>query len=819
MIAIDSITIENLRGIKRLSLQINDANLVIHGPNGSGKSGVIDAIEFALTGNICRLSGMGTSSITLNTHGPHVDFRDNTRKAKVILKLKSILTSNTFTVERSVSAAKRQEISPDNDEGRNILSFLEHHPEFSLSRREILKFIVAEPKKRATEVQNLLKMDSIDKTRDSLNKLNNGTKRTLKEKSDVFSCTENELLRHFEIEEISKNDILEKANTMRQVLGLDRLTSFELDIKLSGGIAESSQEKKRLIDKKALCSRIKNLLKRFDDQQIKPAQLGEAAEAINILTKNTDALLNLKKQNFYENGATFISNNTCPFCDTKYNLESLIDYVREKIEANKIATEFQKTIETGCSSLCSEYRIILSEITEIKRDALVLELIKESEELIALVEKTNLDNSVLNNPISHLENAVTLLQNPYNRFDNSIKFALNSILETANKIPDYSSEEKAKQFLILADERLGKYKTAKKSKITWDNRTKLTNGLLTEFEVISESKLTELYEEVESDFTKFYSKINNDDEKDFSSQLTHTKGSLNLEVDFYGRGAFPPNAFHSEGHQDGMGLCLYLALSKKIMADKFTFCLLDDVLMSVDTNHRREFCRLLKSEFPNTQFIITTHDEIWKRQLITEGLVKSNQVRQFRTWSVESGPSCFNEEDILKALNIHIENENISEAAPILRQHLEYILKEISIKLRAKLESRHSSSYELGELIDAVISKYSDILKKSKKAANSWNQPTIIEKINDIEERFTLATSNTARERWALNPMVHHNDWANFSLNEFQDLRDSFLSLTNQFKCQECSTWIYALPIKGNIDEIRCECGNFSMNLRHKDKN
>ena len=68
-------------------------------------------------------------------------------------------------------------------------------------------------------------------------------------------------------------------------------------------------------------------------------------------------------------------------------------------------------------------------------------------------------------------------------------------------------------------------------------------------------------------------------------------GKLDFKVDFYGIGMFPPAAYHSEGHQDGMGVCLYLALMKQILAEDFRFAVLDDVVMSVDGNHRRQFCQ------------------------------------------------------------------------------------------------------------------------------------------------------------------------------------------------------------------------------------
>jgi recombinational DNA repair ATPase RecF len=81
-------------------------------------------------------------------------------------------------------------------------------------------------------------------------------------------------------------------------------------------------------------------------------------------------------------------------------------------------------------------------------------------------------------------------------------------------------------------------------------------------------------------------------------------------VNFYERGPLPPGPFHSEGHQDGMGVCLYLALMKRLFGDKLTFWLLDDVIMSFDAGHRSQFCELLKTHFPDTQFVITTHDRL-----------------------------------------------------------------------------------------------------------------------------------------------------------------------------------------------------------------
>jgi DNA invertase Pin-like site-specific DNA recombinase len=52
VIKIESVHIEEVRGIRKLHIDFGREKFAISGPNGSGKSGVIDAIEFGLTGQV-----------------------------------------------------------------------------------------------------------------------------------------------------------------------------------------------------------------------------------------------------------------------------------------------------------------------------------------------------------------------------------------------------------------------------------------------------------------------------------------------------------------------------------------------------------------------------------------------------------------------------------------------------------------------------------------------------------------------------------------------------------------------------------------------
>ena len=92
---------EEFRGIRKLSIDFKGENFAICGRNGTGKSGIVDALEFGLTGNILRLSGKGTGDISLKEHAPHVDSRNRPDKARVkltvrIAKLRQASSDRTF---------------------------------------------------------------------------------------------------------------------------------------------------------------------------------------------------------------------------------------------------------------------------------------------------------------------------------------------------------------------------------------------------------------------------------------------------------------------------------------------------------------------------------------------------------------------------------------------------------------------------------------------------------------------------------------------------------------------------------------------------
>src|SRR5437773_890385 len=142
MIKLETAHIEEVRGIRKLDIDFQKGTFAISGPNGSGKSGVIDAIEFGLTGNIGRLTGRGTKGLSVSEHGPHVDKTKFPDAAFVTLRVHIPALKKSATITRKVSDPKKPVIAPDDAAVKEALAEIADHPEITLSRREILRFIL-----------------------------------------------------------------------------------------------------------------------------------------------------------------------------------------------------------------------------------------------------------------------------------------------------------------------------------------------------------------------------------------------------------------------------------------------------------------------------------------------------------------------------------------------------------------------------------------------------------------------------------------------------------------------------------------------------
>jgi len=813
MIKIESLTIQKFRGIKELTVPFQGKSWVICGRNGSGKSGVVDAIEFGLSGTISRLSGEGRGDVTIKEHGPHVDFKNNPKDAVVNIAVKNIGDTISSSISRNCFNPSKYIVTPKDKEKE----FSQMGKEIVLSRREILKFILTEPGKRSKEVQALLKIDKLDEIRLALQTSKNKVVKNLEAEKQEFERTKSKLIEWIEVEELSKESLLKSVNKHRKILSLIELTEINDDISLSEGI-KTEEKTIQYRNKQELLNLLLRLKAKLLDSE--GAFSSMAKKYLNLLESfsgKENELKNLNRIGFYEAGMKFIDSDACPFCEIAWKEDDLKKVIQEKVKEISGIKSIKADIDTQIQGMKIYLRALdvefksFAEKVEGEPNLKSDELLKIRDATIEMAGKqeTNLD---------YLKSTLTEMNVCGLKFDQqSIENNFKTLASEIAGLPEKSNEEKSKEFLIICQERIDGYRASKKKYEYQKLKANLSEILLSKYNEVSERYLNNLYTEIEKDFSRYYGIINHDDEAQFAGSLIVQKGALNFEVDFYNRGKFPPAAYHSEGHQDGMGLCLYLALMKKILGRQFTLAILDDVLMSIDADHKKSICRLLKQEFPDTQFIITTHDKYWQKQMITEGLVSHSTTLHFKNWSVDTGPSVWNDQDSWSEIEELIAKENISGAASTLRRFLEFFMDEMSVRLAASIPRSASGDHDLGELLTGSTSRYGELLKKAKKAARSWENKDLEIKLESEKTMFDESLKKARNELWGMNATVHFNSWADMGKKDFVEIKNAYFELVNKFKCGSCSTLVHVIPIKGSSETLKCDCAAKSYNLKEKE--
>jgi ABC-type dipeptide/oligopeptide/nickel transport system ATPase subunit/ATP:corrinoid adenosyltransferase len=821
MIRIESIRIEEFRGIRELDLEFGGENFGICGPNGTGKSGVVDAIEFCLTGNITRLSGQGQGELSVKGHAPHVDFRASPDKAKVVMTATIPSLHKKVTITRTVKNPRAVNIVPATPAIEEIFKELQSHPEFALSRREIAKYVVTPPAQRSTDVQTLLRLDQIGGLRKALVNYANKCKRDDEDAERGRKRAEDELKTALGLSVLEREKVLGNANAQRSVLGLPPLTELTPKTSFKEGASETAKsEKKTVIAKDVALADLAALSTAIE--------IGESAElkthresalsAIKKLKEDEKALSLARAHGFISTGLELVAEDACPLCDTTWNAEAL----REHLKAKLLNSE---EIGALLENLNVEIGVIVGGIDE--RRAAIIKAADYASALSPSVICTELNSYAMaldellaalkafQDDLSDIDGAYLALEKSWWAIGGGTQMRLDETQKGIRALPDSSAKDKAIDFLAVLQDRYERLLSTTKSAKSMAARNVTAQNAYKHFNDVSNNVLEDIYEAVAKEFTDLYRAIN-DDEGKFVGELKAEPAKLSFNVDFYGRGTFPPGAYHSEGHQDGMGLCLYLALMKHTLGNKFTFAVLDDVLMSVDTGHRREVCRILKAKFPTTQFILTTHDRVWLQYMKTEGLIQNGQF--FGGWNIETGPRIWHDKDIWTEIQDALSKNDVPRAAALLRRYLEYISAVLADNLRAQVEYRGDANYDLGDLLPPVLVQWRSRLEKGIKSAAHWGHDEIKAA---LEKKFIEAKEliqKTYSEQWAINKSVHFNEWENFTEAEFKEVADAFKALLDHVRCSniKCGGYPYLTPRKGSSEELRCSCGAISVNLKIK---
>lgn len=816
MIRIKKLIIKEFRGIRDLTFNMSGDNFAVCGPNGTGKSGIVDSIEFALTGNVSRLSGEGTGNLSIKDHGPHVDCKDP-ETASVTLTFEIVASGKEATIHRTVKNVRKPTITPADKDVTEVLAHIESHPEFVLSRRELIKYVLSNPGDRAKEVQALLRLDKLESLRMNFQKIANAEKRGEKPLENQKQIARNALVEALGIAQLNESEILRQINIRRETLGLPVIEKLEVNTSFKDGLTTmgGGVEKSRIAKAQAIID-VAALEKKLEVLSANDFVAKHAAALKEVSDLAADPLVDkaASHKQMLDVALTIYDDQECPVCETEWEPEEFKNIVQNKLNRLEAIKQQQTELEKKISPVIETIEEVTSHVTTLIKYGPLLPTPIDMTAFTNYKNALNVISAKLRKlfPLSDSQSALEESHEP----TEDITTLIESLKLAITALPEPSSQDAAREYLIVAQERMETYRAALTLLKACQSRIAIAEKANETYGDVMTTELENVYTSVEKTFRNLYRIINADDESAFEAKLTPSMGRLGFDVDFYGRGYFPPGAFHSEGHQDSMGLCLYLALMQHLLSGNFTFAVLDDVLMSVDAGHRREVCTLLKQKFPNTQFMLTTHDDIWLRHMKTAGLIKRNGFVHFRTWSVDVGPTEWDDRDVWREIDDHLAQNNVRNAASLLRHYLEYLSKEICHRLRAQVVFRGDAQYSLGDLLPPGVKRLRGFLKDGIKSAESWGQVEKKASIEALLMSLNEASETSEVEQWQINTAIHYNEWENLNKTDFEPVVEAFKKLNGIFECDTCEELLYLIPERGKKEAIRCGCGSINVNLIKK---
>ena len=675
----------------------------------------------------------------------------------------------------------------------------------------MIKYIIATPGDRAKAVQALLRLDQLEVLRGIFKKIFNDCKKDSDRQAAAVKTSSDKFYAAIEVEQNNFPKALSIVNANRAILGLPELIIIQHKKQsIFPEEMKNVEYKPHRISKEQALSELtnfNNIFGRISDSKFTD-YCNKLLSTIEELL--SDGYIELEREQLINMALALYDDQSCPVCDTPFDHKTFIAKLSLKLQKAEVAKKKRNKLEADIEPVKKIILLAISSIDELSASSKLIPNHPNIRDLLnlraALVGYSHQIDKLL--PLKDTQAALTALCN----IQLPEKF-IKSITDIRSAIPEPSKLDAARALLtrsqVLWDNYLDDYEKA----VHFTKELAICNAAYETYAKIITSELTGIYDTISKTFSEFYKFINSEDEQKFTAKFLQTAGKLDLAVDFFGRGQFPPCAYHSEGHQDGMGICLYLALMKHLHSSQFGLAVFDDILTSIDSGHRKKFCDLLNTEFPTTQFILTTHDKIWLEHMKSAAFITDDRRAEFRVWSLETGPKVWEKDNVWSEIEDKLSQGDVPLAAATLRRYLEYFAGEVCSSLRASVTFRGDAKYCLGDLLPQAVSALVNSLKKAKTSATTWNKTAELAAINAFSDMLKTKRDASFCDQWQLNANVHYNEWATLSVNDFRPVAKVFQELYTQFFCDNCNSMLYLTYDGKTNDTLRCKCGSIFFNL------
>ena len=254
----------------------------------------------------------------------------------------------------------------------------------------------------------------------------------------------------------------------------------------------------------------------------------------------------------------------------------------------------------------------------------------------------------------------------------------------------------------------------------------------------------------------------------------------------------------SEAHLNSLGICMFIASARHFNKEN-GFLILDDVVTSFDSGHRRLLARLLSEKLPDTQILLFTHDDLWFDMLKKDLPANAWLFKELTKWTKHNGLDLRDSPLTLRErIDHYLETNDVPAAANKCRTLIEEILKEKCEKLGVRaLEFRTGRANDQragAELIDGLTSYL-----KANQSLRDKSSKQVFQHLRADQLVANIGSHHTSLEATGLSRGDIETALAD--IDQFEAL----------FICDDCNTEPSKQFSAPYSDLKQCHCGNFKI--------
>jgi len=724
MAKLSRITIYGFRGIRNelqfnLQPHTNALNLVLSGENGKGKSSFVDALEWFFHDTVSHLRREGCQENAYR----HYRLPDN---EEAFVRIDT--TDTTINGDKRLSLVQDANNNPRprvrwQARGAN----LDSHLTFSRSENIIIRhaqlkdFINKTKTEKLNAVSSVIGFDVVPQTRDTLTRVKNALTNdqtylradgSIAEKvRDIFRITEPIMRLTTDIPSV----VFGSAEVMRQHIGgVVEITDLETYRQSLGIIAyeDNTLARQQSLSYRQLHSQTSHL--RVDERLIQ--RYNSFAENVKSLLKKSEILEKLVLSQLYQTGAEILEINpeikSCPLCGAEIDYQELLDHIRNEVEGFKEISLNQESLKQEGAEVLTDLNATIAVLTQGSSSVAEANL-PETEEWM---RSCNLVRTLLAKSAKNINDFLTKPSSVISVTDDEVQLIGNYQTETDKLLTEIqelidglkeTDEESARatttvNFRSLL-EHYERWLSLCEHKQRYDIQIAALDTMIRALEQTERNEFNNVLNHISADVNDFYVCLHPDEGFDQLKLSSTQDRGLEFEFIYQGDPISPPGKLMSESHLNTLGLCFFLA-SVIHYNHQCEFVVLDDVVSSVDANHRLALARLLRDEprLNQRQYIILSHDMYWS-DLLKRSF--PNWVhKKITNWNYDAGISMEDEVSLREQVTLSFAHGDPVDAGHKVRFLAEKIFKDISEYYRIPMPYCQGQGNEKRELSDFIIS-------------------------------------------------------------------------------------------------------------------